>query len=214
MASDKRHTTHPSHSQSDDAASRQALRKVFKQKRLAQSPAEQQQSAQQLVERYKENTLFRHAQHVALYLSFNGEINTRPLIDYLWSIHCQVYVPVLHPFCKGHLLFQVLTPDTVMLKNHYGIEEPKLNIQGVCPIAKLDLIFTPLLAFDLTGNRLGMGGGFYDRTLAQLNKMGASSPTTVVGLAHEVQLSAPLPTQAWDIPLPYILTSNKLYSFR
>ena len=57
-----------------------------------------------------------------------------------------------------------------MLKNKFGIWEPKLNVQNVLPLKELDILFTPLVAFDKQGNRLGMGGGFYDRTFTKLAK--------------------------------------------
>nr|WP_297348099.1 5-formyltetrahydrofolate cyclo-ligase [uncultured Glaciecola sp.] len=192
---------------------RQSLRKAFRDKRLSLSTEQQTIAAQGLVKQYQQNALFQGAQNVALYLSFNGEINTRPLIDYLWSMKRNVFVPILHPFCKGHLLFQEVTHDTKMRENHFGILEPTLDVQRVCPVEKLNVIFTPLVAFDLTGNRLGMGGGFYDRTLAGLKSSEQKHQPIVVGLAHELQKSAALPTEIWDIGLPYILTSNKLYSF-
>jgi 5-formyltetrahydrofolate cyclo-ligase len=192
---------------------RQSLRKAFRDKRLSLSCEQQTIAAQGLVKQYQQNALFQGAQNVALYLSFNGEINTQPLIEYLWSMNRDVFVPILHPFCKGHLLFQEFTHDTKMRENHFGILEPTLDVQRVCPVEKLNVIFTPLVAFDLTGNRLGMGGGFYDRTLAGLKSSEQKRQPIVVGLAHELQKSAALPTETWDIGLPYILTSNKLYSF-
>jgi 5-formyltetrahydrofolate cyclo-ligase len=192
---------------------RQELRKVFRDKRLELSSEQQEQAALQLVEQYKQHDIFKNARNVALYLSFNGEINTRALIEHLWSLNCNIYIPILHPFCKGHLLFQAFTEYTPMQANHFGIDEPKLDLRYVCPIQELDIIFTPLVAFDNQGNRLGMGGGFYDRTLACLQSGSENSSVTIAGLAHDIQLSTNLPIDTWDIPLPHILTPNKLYSF-
>jgi 5-formyltetrahydrofolate cyclo-ligase len=197
----------------NELKTRKRLRKIFRDKRLSLSKEQQTQAAQQLVKQFQQLTLFHRAQNVALYLSFNGEINTQPLIDYLWSIKCKVFVPILHPFCEGHLLFQEFSQQTPMHKNHFGISEPKLDVQRVCPLENLDVLFTPLVAFDLTGNRLGMGGGFYDRTLAGLVNENKSKQAIVVGLAHELQLTSTLPSATWDIGLPYVLTSNKLYCF-
>ena len=145
----------------------------------------------------------RNAQHIALYLSFDGEISTDKLIKILWAQGKQVYLPVLHPFNPNHLLFLRYLPDTPMLKNKFGIWEPKLNVQNVLPLDELDILFTPLVAFDKQGNRLGMGGGFYDRTLQHWQK----SPFIPVGLAHQCQQVEQLPTEAWDVPLHQILVA-------
>jgi len=192
---------------------RQSLRKAFRNKRLSLSNEEQTKAALGLVQQYQQNTLFQGAQNVALYLSFNGEIDTQPLIEYLWLLKRNVFVPILHPFCKGHLLFQEFSQHTKMGKNRFGISEPTLDVQRVCPLQNLNVICTPLVAFDLQGNRLGMGGGFYDRTLACLKNKESKPLQALVGLAHEMQLTNALPTETWDIGLPYVLTSNKLYCF-
>jgi 5-formyltetrahydrofolate cyclo-ligase len=199
--------------QASASDARQTLRKAFRDARLALSSKQQQQAAIQLLELYKQHDFLENANNIALYLPFNGEIDTLPLIHYLWSKNRNVFVPILHPFCKGHLLFQQFSPNTQMRTNHFGIAEPTLDLRYVCPIEQLDLLFTPLVAFDLQGNRLGMGGGFYDRTLANLQNTRNKIETRVIGLAHEIQLAPTLPIETWDIPLPYILTSNKLYSF-
>ena len=145
----------------------------------------------------------RNAQHIALYVSFDGEISTEKLIKTLWAQDKHVYLPVLHPFNPNHLLFLRYLPDTPMLKNKFGIWEPKLNVQNILPLDELDILFTPLVAFDKQGNRLGMGGGFYDRTLQ--NWQNASF--IPVGLAHQCQQVEQLPTEAWDVQLHQILVA-------
>ncbi len=193
------------------AKKRKNLRETFRNKRLALSAVQQIKAGEQLALQFKKHTVFQSAQNVALYLSFNGEISTDALIEHLWSLKRNVFVPILHPFCKGQLLFQAFTPTTQMRHNQFGILEPMIDVRYICPLEKLQLILTPLVAFDTSGNRLGMGGGFYDRTLMALQNK--KHQVTVAGLAHELQLTSTLPTETWDIPLPYILTSNKLYSF-
>ena len=145
----------------------------------------------------------RNAQHIALYISFDGEISTEKLIKTLWAQGKQVYLPVLHPFKPNHLLFLRYLPDTPMCQNKFGIWEPKLNVQNVLPLDELDILFTPLVAFDKQGNRLGMGGGFYDRTLQNWQ----NSSFIPVGLAHQCQQVEQLPTEAWDVPLHQILVA-------
>lgn len=192
---------------------RQEVRKAFRNKRLALNSEQQSLAAKALVEQFKTQGLFQGTKNIAIYLSFNGEIDTKPLIEYLWSQQAKVCLPVLHPFAKGHLLFQHFTPKTKMAVNRFGIMEPVLDARCVCPLNELDILFTPLVAFDLKGNRLGMGGGFYDRTLAFMGQNKQIKALKIVGLAHEIQLTPELPIESWDIPLPYVLTSNKLYSF-
>ena len=69
----------------------------------------------------------------------------------------------------------------------------------------------PLVAFDVSGNRVGMGGGFYDRTLAYLQHRRYWRKPVLAGLAHEIQKVAQLDTQSWDIPLDYVITEKQIY---
>ena len=145
-----------------------------------------------------------NAQHIALYVSFDGEISTEKLIKTLWAQGKQVLFACLASFqSESPFCFLRYLPDTPMLKNKFGIWEPKLNVQNVLPLDELDILFTPLVAFDRQGNRLGMGGGFYDRTLQHWQK----SPFIPVGLAHQCQQVEQLPTEAWDVPLHQILVA-------
>lgn len=113
---------------------------------------------------------------LAVFLSFDGELGTRPLVDALWSAGKQVYLPVLHPLTPGHLLFMRYTAAATLVLNRLRIREPKLDITTLLPLAGLDIPFTPLVAFDTQKQRLGMGGGFYDRTLQHWRAAGGLLP--------------------------------------
>jgi 5-formyltetrahydrofolate cyclo-ligase len=83
-------------------------------------------------------------------------------------------------------LFSIYEPDDVLKKNRFGILEPEINFKKIIPAWALDIVFTPLIAFDSEGNRLGMGGGFYDRTFSFLHNSKRSHPH-LIGLAYEFQ---------------------------
>ncbi|MCJ8296057.1 MAG: 5-formyltetrahydrofolate cyclo-ligase, partial [Colwellia sp.] len=139
----------------------------------------------------------------------DGELATAAFIDWCWQQKKEVYLPVVHPFSRGNLLFLRYQADTPLVSNVFGILEPKLDVTKVCPLAGLDIICTPLVAFDETGARLGMGGGFYDRSLAHWQQ----SKLYPLGLAHDCQLVESIPVESWDIPLPEIITPSKNYYF-
>ena len=182
---------------------RNQLRQQIRKTRANLTALQQQQAEDSITQQALALIEERNAQHIALYVSFDGEISTDKLIKTLWAQDKHVYLPVLHPFNPNHLLFLRYLPDTSMLKNKFGIWEPKLNVQNVLPLDELDILFTPLVAFDKQGNRLGMGGGFYDRALQ--NWQNASF--IPVGLAHQCQQVEQLPTEAWDVPLHQILVA-------
>jgi 5-formyltetrahydrofolate cyclo-ligase len=184
---------------------------MVRAKRQHLTPEYQRQAGEILVEQAHQLNELHAAQHIALYLTVDGELNTQPLIDKLWQQKKSVYLPVIHPFSAGHLLFLHYQPDTEMVLNRYQILEPKLKKELIIPPEKLDIIFTPLVAFDATGQRLGMGGGYYDRTLAPWFQSGSGA--IPIGLAHDCQYVDALPTQAWDVPLPKIVTPSKIWTW-
>lgn len=196
--------------------SRQQLRSHIRGLRRSLSAEQQQQASLDLVQQLLPRPEVQQAQHIALYLTNDGELDTTPLIQALWQQGKTLYLPLLHPVVSGYLVFQLYTPNTLLKPNQFGIGEPELNCSLLCPVSQLDLIFTPLVAFDSQGQRLGMGGGFYDRTLSQLSSDTKSSDAkkpALIGLAHDCQQVAAVPTEAWDIPLPTICTPSRFCSF-
>lgn len=146
--------------QPDTLLSRQHIRQQIRDRRRALSPEQQRLFAQQAAERMMARPPVVLAHNVALFLSFDGELDTQPLIDQLWRAGKRVYLPVLHPFSPGNLLFLHYHPQSQLIVNRLKIREPKLDVRDVLPLAELDVLVTPLVAFDVSGQRLGMGGGF------------------------------------------------------
>lgn len=194
------------------ASERRALRQQLKQARTDLSEAFQRQAAQQLIEQVLGQTWLKHCSRVAIYHSFGAELDTGPLLSALLDAGKRLCLPVLHPFAKGHLLMLEYTASTPLHLNTYGILEPQLDARRVVPLVELDCIFTPLVGFDDYGNRLGMGGGYYDRTLAGWAQ-GRYPQLQVCGLAHDCQKAAHIPVQAWDVPLPRIITPTQSWCF-
>lgn len=191
--------------------SRHELRQQIRQRRKQLSPTQQQQAAYQLAERFGSLPFLADCQHIALYLSNDGELDTWPLIHTLWQLGKQLYLPLLHPVTPGHLIFQHFWANTPMRANRFGIPEPDWSCPDVRPVGQLELICTPLVAFDAHGNRLGMGGGFYDRTLAHYPARSSDGTPRLIGLAHHCQQVETVPIEPWDVPLPAICTPAQIF---
>jgi 5-formyltetrahydrofolate cyclo-ligase len=195
----------------------QVLRQRFRQRRRQLTSEEQRRASKAVLEQCLNQTEFKHARSVACYLAEDGELDPKPIIEYCWQQGKQVCLPVLHPFCKGHLLFVRYSADSIMRPNRFNIPEPALTCADIVPLATLDIIFTPLVAFDEQGHRLGMGGGFYDRTLAPLYRNNPQAPdcsTAVIGLAHNCQQADTLIARPWDLPMQKIITPSKTYTIK
>ncbi|HCH69172.1 MAG TPA: 5-formyltetrahydrofolate cyclo-ligase [Colwellia sp.] len=191
---------------------RASIRETLRAKRKSLTTTFQKEAAEALLLRLKNDIAVKEAKHIALYLANNGELDLKPFIRWCWQQNKHIYLPVVHPFSKGNLLFLRYTPQSTMVVNQYNIKEPKLDVRDIKPIQQLDLILTPLVAFDSTGARVGMGGGYYDRTLANWYKQYSQNKTnilSVIGVAHDCQQIAKIPSETWDIPLPKIVTPSR-----
>ncbi len=207
------------------------------------------------------------SQRIAAYLSVDGEVNLRPLLDGLARMGKLLALPVIErslqlgeregpsprmkelqlgeregpsprmkelqlgeregpsPRMKelqpgeregaaprrnsNRMSFFVHRLEAPLTRNRFGIKEPPLRAPWINTRA-LDLVLAPLVAFDDQGNRLGMGGGFYDRHFGNLPQC---LRPLLVGVAHEVQRARALPAAPWDVPLDGILTEAGWRSF-
>jgi 5-formyltetrahydrofolate cyclo-ligase len=139
----------------------------------------------------------------------DGEIDPRPIVDVANQHHKKCYLPVLRPGFQHGLWFTELHSGESLIPNRFGICEPYPHRHGTVPAWALDLMLLPLVAFDKNGNRLGMGGGFYDYTLAYLQRRKIWRKPKLIGLAHELQKVKPLQSNPWDVPLDGVITEKE-----
>ena len=109
------------------------------------------------------------------------------------------------------MVFQRVRPGEKLLPNRFRILEPRVNISRQRKVWALDLVLLPLVGFDDAGGRLGMGGGFYDRSLAYLARRQSWRKPTLLGLAHECQKVDRLAQASWDVPLAGTVTDKHWY---
>ncbi len=191
--------------------SRPQLRRLLRHNRRALSPAEQRQAAKGLYRQLAQNPLFRRARHVSLYLPMDGEIDPRLLLRAAQKRGKTTYLPVLSAWPRTKMVFQRVRPGEKFKPNRFRIPEPRINARRQRKIWTLDLVMMPLVGFDPEGGRLGMGGGFYDRSLAYLARRKTWRKPILLGLAHECQKVAKLAVASWDVPLTGTVTDRRWY---
>lgn len=194
-----------------DGLSRPALRRKLRQARRALTPLQQRLAAQALYRQLAQHPLFRRAKHIALYLPADGEIDPQPLMKAAQKRGKATYLPVLSDWPKTHMTFQRVGIGERWTRNRFGIAEPVPNRGQQRPAWALDLLLLPLVGFDPQGGRLGMGKGFYDRTLAYLGMRKNWHTPTLLGLAHECQKVDRLELASWDVPLMGTVTDGGWY---
>ena len=194
-------------------AKNQTVSSLRQQKRMQRQrlPATtQKQNSLKLQHQLTKDGHLKRCRNVACYFANDGEIDPQPIIEHAWSLRKKVYLPILSPL-KNRLYFAPYEKYSKLKNNRFNIPEPVCQPSRWKTAYQLDLLLLPLVAFDTQGNRIGMGGGFYDRTLAYLQLRQFWKKPILIGLAHEIQKVNKLDSQSWDIPLNYIITENKRY---
>jgi 5-formyltetrahydrofolate cyclo-ligase len=187
------------------------LRRALRAKRRALPPAEQRAHARDLAHLLGKHLAFLHAYRVAAYWAADGELDPFPLFRLAHARHKRCHLPVLRPHPTRKLWFLDYRFDEPLTKNVYGIPEPALRSGRIRLPWALDLLLMPLVGFDANCNRLGMGGGFYDRTLAYLRLRRCWRRPLLIGIAHECQRVERLETNPWDVPLDLVVTEERIY---
>jgi 5-formyltetrahydrofolate cyclo-ligase len=189
------------------------LRQQLRTARRSLSAKQQRLAARGLARQVCRSSYFRSANRIACYFAADGEIGTDPLIERIWQTGKRCYMPILTYLSGERLWFAPVTPDSDFVLNRFGIPEPLAPSRSLVTARELDLVLMPLVGFDQDGNRLGMGGGFYDRTLAFMHHRQNWRRPKLIGMAHALQQTAALEPNPWDVPLDAVATDEQLHVF-
>ena len=194
--------------------SRVEQRRHLRTLRHGLNTSQRRAAAEQVARQFPLASVFARHRRIALYLASDGEIDPAPLLQRLIAAGRQCYLPVLSPHRHRPMRFARYLPGIAMRPNRFSIPEPSVPPASMLSAQCLDLVIMPLVGFDQHGNRLGMGGGFYDRTLAFLHHRDSYRRPLLVGLAYQFQCVDGLREQCWDVPLNAVLTDRALLHFR
>jgi 5-formyltetrahydrofolate cyclo-ligase len=179
-------------------------------KRRQLDAATRAQAGQALAAHIAGLNIFRSAATIGTYFATDGEIDPTPLVDLARTQGQAIFLPVLGAGANEALRFARWDAASRFIENRYGIPEPAKPHVIAAPEA-LDLVLAPLVAFDVQGNRIGMGGGYYDRTFSFLINQAPCGKPILLGLAYEFQKLAHIVPRAWDVPLWGVATEVSLY---
>lgn len=184
-------------------------RRTMRALRQSLSPYEQQDAAQKAAQRLSKQAFFRRAKRVAFYMANDGEIDPQALLKVHGNYTKHWFLPRIQNARETPMRFGHYTGQSALVANRYGILEPNGDAKDDQKAASMDVILLPLVAFDRQGNRLGMGGGYYDKTLHSVPKHASSGPL-LIGLAHAIQELGSIYAQSWDMRLDMIITDREL----
>ena len=179
-------------------------RRQLKLARKHLSQQQQTQNALKLALRIAKHPNYKHANIIAGYSAINGEISLTPLMKLAIAQGKQWLTPEIN---NDQLLFRETKQRTKTRSNVFGIQEV-VGAQ-VHAIERIDLFLCPLVAFDLQGNRIGMGAGFYDRALKVLRK---KRKAYIFGVAHDLQRVIGIKPNKWDIRLEGVFTPKCFFA--
>ncbi len=185
---------------------KEQLRKQYKQIRQQLSQEQVVQCSNQIASALFQTSFWKNSKVIMLYLSFQNEIGTHAIYQQGWTEGKTMLVPICSPQTTTMQMSCISSLQHLVI-NQYGIRELPLEAQQIISPNQIDLCLIPGIAFDLAGNRLGFGAGYYDRYLPKVNPQAKR-----IALAYECQISpTKLPVTTYDLPMDYILTEKNLY---
>ena len=190
------------------ASTHSETRRAIRRRRRCLTSSEQALAAERVAVALAQTRYFRASRRIAFYFPNDGEVDLTPLLKLAWAMGKRCFMPVLDTLRWNRLWFAPYREGDPLILNRFGIPEPAVAARHRVHARSLDLIIAPLVAFDRNGNRLGMGGGYYDRTLGFLRHRMRWQKPRIVGAAYHFQEVPRLGQAPWDVPLDGIVTDR------
>lgn len=182
-----------------------ALRAAMRRQRAALSPAELAATSLAITRHLWRLPPVARARRLAAYMAVGGEVDCSTFLAQARARGRETFLPVLH---GQKLMFAPAPAGVAMAENRFGIPEPAYGAGCWLRGMDIDVVLVPLVAFDDQGHRLGMGGGYYDRSFSFAIHRGAWRRPWLIGLAHEFQRVDAISAQCWDVPLHAVVTER------
>lgn len=184
------------------------LRSMHRANRAALSAEIQARNAAALQQQIEAIPAYQSADHIAAYIAIRGEISLTSLIENGASTGKRFYLPVL---AGDAMFFAPWSPEVPLAKKGFGLLEPDVDPASCIEPRELDLVLAPLVVFDRQCNRIGQGGGYYDRTFAHKKLSEGLVSPVLMGVAHDSQREDKLCPQSWDVSLDVVVTDCGVY---
>jgi len=158
-----------------------------------------------VAQRVSQMEIFRSARTVMLYLPISGEVDVLPIARAAWRDGKKVLAPTVCDHCRTMRAILCCPVNEEMFHPHHGLRQPNRDL-GELTVDQIDLVIVPAIAFDPQCNRLGRGGGFYDRFLARPDLRAGT-----IGVAYDEQIVPSLPVHENDRPVDVVVTDTNTY---
>lgn len=180
------------------------LRLKGRRARAAMTQEERDMASARITDTVTRSGFFRHGRTIGCYLSGDAEVDTSSIIARAWTMKKRVFAPIIGRNCS--MQFGEVTAETTLSPNQYGLLEPQSG--QIADPHHLDFVITPLAAFDCSGNRVGMGSGYFDRCFAFLKERKTWLHPKLIGVAFECQRVDRIAPNPWDIRLYCVITET------
>ena len=184
------------------------LRRTLRQQRNTLPADLRQRFNQSINQHLLDSNLLQTASSIACFLANDGEPSLETFIQAAIQSNCTTYLPVIG---ERKLCFAAYQSGDQLSNNQFNIPEP--TKKHLIATERLSVILVPLVGFDAKGNRLGMGGGYYDRSLSFMKQPSSEGNPLLIGIAYQSQHITKLDAQPWDIPLDAVITEKGIISF-
>ena len=182
-------------------------RNIFK-KRLSLSKDDIRNKSQQVFLNLAETVEYRNSQNIMFYAATRSEVQTEEMIKASIEMGKNIFIPIILPECINLAPSKIFDFDIELEKGKKGIFEPKKEYYRLFPSENIDLIIVPGVAFDLSGNRIGRGFGYYDNFLRKVR-----STAKIIALAFEMQIVKKIFVDKNDIPVHKVITEKRIITF-
>ncbi len=191
-----------------------ALRRQLRARRQSIGASSRRAASRAVVRLALRHRLLAKGRRIGIYMPAKSEIDVRPLLERALAMQARCFLPVVPGQGRKRMWFSQMGEHPAWVLNRYGIPEYHHPLAKRVRAQRLDLLFMPLLGFDSRGYRLGMGGGYYDASLAYLKRIRRWRRPRVIGVAFSLQEVGRVPNDPWDIPLDAVLTEQEYRVFR